>query len=66
MIRVGKLDLYKGMKVPKQRAVAMWHWTGKQRLPGAGVAERRYHMSKVRETPVKEWVLREGIRGQTH
>ena len=52
----------------------MW----KQQLHGAGVAKRRYPtskvrsssmrrypMSKVRETPVRQEVLREGIRGQT-
>ena len=32
----------------------------------AGAAVKRYPTSKVRETPVKWWVLQEGIRGQTH
>ena len=31
---------------------------------GAGAAERRYPTSKVRETPVRQYDLGEGIRGQ--
>ena len=31
----------------------------------AGAAMKRYPMSKLRETPVRWQVLREGIRGQT-
>ena len=42
-------------------------WLGKeQRLRFAGAAVKRYPTSKVRETQVRWWVLREGIRGQTH
>ena len=37
-----------------------------QRLCFAVAATKRYPMSKVRETQVRQWVLREGIRGQTH
>ena len=37
-----------------------------QRLCFAIAATKRYPMSKVRETQVRQWVLREGIRGQTH
>ena len=65
MIRDGELDLYKGRKVPEQWAVAVQHCSGEWRLPGAGAAERRYPTSKVRETSVRRWVPREGIRGQT-
>ena len=36
-----------------------------QLLCFAGVAVKRYPMSKVRETPVRQYVLRESIRGQT-
>ena len=32
----------------------------------AGAAVKRYPMSKVRETQVRQLVLQEGIRGQTH
>ena len=31
-----------------------------------GAAVRRYPLSKVRETQVRRYMLREGIRGQTH
>ena len=37
-----------------------------QRLRFPGAAMRRYPTSKVRETQVRQWVLGEGIRGQTH
>ena len=37
-----------------------------RRLHFAGTAVKRYPTSKVRETQVRRWVLREGIRGQTH
>ena len=37
-----------------------------QRLHFAGTAVKRYPTSKVRETQVRQWMLREGIRGQTH
>ena len=37
-----------------------------QWLRFAGVAVKRYPMSKVRETQIRWEVLREGIRGQTH
>ena len=37
------------------------HW-----LRFAGATVKRYPTSKVRETQVRQWVLREGIRGQTH
>ena len=30
-----------------------------------GAAVKRYPMSKLRETQVRQWALREGIRGQT-
>ena len=36
-----------------------------QWLHFAGEAMKRYPISKVRETQVRQWVLREGIRGQT-
>ena len=36
-----------------------------QRLRFARAAVKRYPMFKVRETPVRWWALREGIRGQT-
>ena len=43
------------------------HVQGKeQRLHFAGAAVKRYPTSMVRETQVRRWVLREGIRGQTH
>ena len=37
-----------------------------QRLHFAGAAVKRHPTPKVRETQVRQWVLREGIRGQTH
>ena len=37
-----------------------------QRLRFAEAAEKRYPKSKVRETQVRQYVLQEGIRGQTH
>ena len=37
-----------------------------QRLRFAGAAMKRYPMPKVRDTQVRQYVLREGIRGQTH
>ena len=37
-----------------------------QQLHFAGAAVKRYPTSKVRETQVRWWVLREDIRGQTH
>ena len=37
-----------------------------QQLRFAGAAVKRYLTSKVRETQVRQWVLREGIRRQTH
>ena len=37
-----------------------------QQLHFAGTAVKRYPTSKVRETQVRQWMLREGIRGQTH
>ena len=37
-----------------------------QRLRFAGAAVKRYPTSKVRETQVRQEVLQEGIRGQTH
>ena len=37
-----------------------------QRLHFAGAAVKRYPMPKVRETHVRQYVLQEGIRGQTH
>ena len=37
-----------------------------QWLRFAGATVKRYPTSKVRETQVRQWVLREGIRGQTH
>ena len=37
-----------------------------QWLHFAGTAVKRYPTSKVRETQVRRWVMREGIRGQTH
>ena len=37
-----------------------------QQLCFAGAAMKRYPMSKVRETQVRQWVLQEGIRWQTH
>ena len=37
-----------------------------QRMRFAGVAMKRYPMSKVRETQVRRQVWQEGIRGQTH
>ena len=37
------------------------HW-----LHFAGAAKKRYPMPKVRETQVRQYVLQEGIRGQTH
>ena len=37
-----------------------------QQLHFAGAAMKRYPTSKVRETQVRWYVLREGIRGQTH
>ena len=36
-----------------------------QQLCFAGAAMKRYPMSKVRETQVRQWVLQEGIRWQT-
>ena len=36
------------------------------RLGFAGAAVKRYPMTKVRETQIRQWVLRESIRGQTH
>ena len=38
----------------------------KQRLHFAGAAMKRYPTPKVRETQVRQEVLQEGIRGQTH
>ena len=37
-----------------------------QQLRFAGAAVKRYPMSKLRETQVRQKVLREGIIGQTH
>ena len=37
-----------------------------QRLHFAGAAVKRYPSPKVRETKVRQYVLQEGIRGQTH
>ena len=37
-----------------------------QQLCFAGAAVKRYPTSKVRETEVRQYVLQEGIRGQTH
>ena len=37
-----------------------------QRLHFAGAAVKRYPTPKVRETRVRQYVLQEGIRGQTH
>ena len=37
-----------------------------QRLHFAGAAVKRYPISKVRETQVRQYVLQEDIRGQTH
>ena len=37
-----------------------------QRLRFAGAAVKRYPTSKVRGTQVRQWALREAIRGQTH
>ena len=37
-----------------------------QQLRFAGAAVERYPTSKVRETQVRQSVLKEGIRGQTH
>ena len=37
-----------------------------QCLRFAGAAVKRYPTSKVRETQVRQEVLQEGIRGQTH
>ena len=37
-----------------------------QQLRFAGAAMKRYPTSKVRETQVRQYVLQEGIRGQTH
>ena len=37
-----------------------------QWLRFAEAAMKRYPMSKVRETQLRWWVLKEGIRGQTH
>ena len=37
-----------------------------QRLCFAEAAVKRYPTSKVRETQIRWYVLREGIRGQTH
>ena len=37
-----------------------------QRLCFAGAAVKRYLTSKVKETQVRQKVLQEGIRGQTH
>ena len=37
-----------------------------QQLCFAGAAVKRYPMTKVRETQIRQWVLRESIRGQTH
>ena len=37
-----------------------------QWLRFTGAAVKRYPTSKVRETQVRQQVLREGIRGQTH
>ena len=36
------------------------------RLHFAGAAVKRYPTSKVRGTQVRQWALREAIRGQTH
>ena len=36
-----------------------------QQLRFAGAAMKRYPTSKVRETQVRQWVLQEGIRGQS-
>ena len=32
----------------------------------SGAAVKRYPMSEVRETQVRQWVLQESIRGQAH
>ena len=37
-----------------------------QQLCFAGAAVKRYPTPKVRETRVRQYVLQEGIRGQTH
>ena len=43
------------------------HVQGKEQwLRFAGAAVKRHPMSKVRETQVRQWALREGIRGQTN
>ena len=44
----------------------MPHVQDKEQWPhSARAAVKRYPMFKVRETPVRWWALREGIRGQT-
>ena len=37
-----------------------------QQLCFAGEAVKRYPTYKIRETEVRQWVLQEGIREQTH
>ena len=55
------------MKVKKGRGEEIPLVQGKEQwLCFAGAAMKRYPMPKVRETHVRQYVLQEGIRGQTH
>ena len=54
------------MKVRKGCGEEIPFIQGKEQwLHFAGAAVKRYPTPKVRETPVRSWALREGIRGQT-
>ena len=48
-----------GEEIPLVQGKEQW-------LRFAGAAMKRYSTPKVRETQVRRWVLREGIRGQAH
>ena len=58
---------YTSFKVRRGRGEEIALIQGKeQRLSFAGAAVKIYPTSKVRETQVRQQVLQEGIRGQTH
>ena len=57
---------YPTSKVTSSSHVEIPHFHGKdQWLHFAGAAVKKYPTSKRKETPVRQYVLREGIRGPT-
>ena len=57
---------YSTSKVGSSDPEEILHLQGKEQwLHFVGAHMKSYSMSKVRETPVRQYVLRESIRGQT-